>query len=216
MSKRKWPVVLLTVFMLVGCSGGESAGLETQEEKTVPAAALSAGSGQEADLEAAQVESSARVLAEEEILNAYQRAEEAYGWFDLQPLPDSGEITRIDGVDYRKVDAPGIQKMEDLRTYLRSLFSGELTERLLAAGGDRPLYREADGALYVCASGRNRDSGKGNMQIQINRLDETSYTVDVTMDLLSAGGETVGVECWSFPYAYVEGRWVFTDFRLVW
>ena len=54
------------------------------------------------------------------------------------------------------------------------------------------------------------------MQIQINRIDETSYTVDVTMDLLGAGGETMGVECWSFPYAYVDGRWVFTDFRLVW
>ena len=33
------------------------------------------------------------------------------------------------------------------------------------------------------------------MQIQINRIDETSYTVDVTMDLLGAGGETMGVEC---------------------
>jgi hypothetical protein len=24
-----------------------------------------------------------------------------------------------------------------------------------------------------------------------------------------------GLECWSFSYAYVDGRWVFTDFQLV-
>lgn len=216
MGRRKWPAMLLAALLLAGCSGGESAGSEIPEESTVPAAAMSAGYGQEADLEAAQVESSARALTEEEILDAYQRAEAAWGWFDLQPLPDNGETVRIDGADYRQVDVPGIQKLEDLRTYLRSLFSGELTEQLLAAGGSRPLYREIDGSLYVCAPGRSRNSGKGNMQIQINRIDETSYTVDVTMDLLGAGGETVGVECWSFPYAYVDGRWVFTDFRLVW
>ena len=216
MGRMKWPAMLLTVLLLTGCSGGESPGSEMPEEKAVPAADMAAGYGQEADLEAAQVESSARALTEEEILDAYQRAEVACGWFALQPLPDSGEIVQIDGVDYREVDVPGIQKMEDLRTYLRSLFSGELTEQLLATGGSCPLYREIDGSLYVCASGRSRNSGKGNMQIQINRIDETSYTVDVTMDLLGAGGETMGVECWSFHYAYVDGRWVFTDFRLVW
>ena len=76
----KWPAMLLTVLLLTGCSGGESPGSEMPEEKAVPAADMAAGYGQEADLEAAQVESSARALTEEEILDAYQRAEVACGW----------------------------------------------------------------------------------------------------------------------------------------
>ena len=45
---------------------------------------------------------------------------------------------------------------------------------------------------------------------------ETAYSVDVTVDLLDENGETVtGVECYAFPYEFVEDHWVFTDFRMV-
>ena len=48
------------------------------------------------------------------------------------------------------------------------------------------------------------------------RLEDGLYFINVTVDLLGEDRETVvGLESWSFPYAFVEDRWVFTDFRLV-
>ena len=50
----------------------------------------------------------------------------------------------------------------------------------------------------------------------MEQVGETAYAVNVAVDLLAEDRETVtGIECWSFPYEFVGGRWVFTDFALV-
>ena len=50
----------------------------------------------------------------------------------------------------------------------------------------------------------------------MERRDDGSYQVNVTVDLLDEEQLTVsGVECYSFPYRRENGRWVFTDFQLV-
>ena len=47
-------------------------------------------------------------------------------------------------------------------------------------------------------------------------MDDASYSVNVVVDLLGEDGQTVvGLESWSFPYVFLDDRWVFTDFRLV-
>ena len=52
--------------------------------------------------------------------------------------------------------------------------------------------------------------------MEADQLDEVSYSVNVMVDLLGEDGETiVGLESWSFPYAFVDDRWVLTDFRLI-
>lgn len=202
MGRRNFFPLLLSLFLTAGCAGGETAlSSETDVRDR-------AGNG----LTARQLESAPRPLTEEEVRTAYERAAEACGWFELSPLPDSGETVQTDGVTYRRVSAPGLEKVEDLRTYLRSLFSGEVTERLLASGG--PCYRDIGGALYVSAAGRPRDPGKGEVRVEVSLQDDAAYSVDVTVELLDNGG-AAGLECWSFPYALVDGRWVFTDFRLV-
>ena len=153
-------------------------------------------------------------ISQEEILSAYQRADAACGWFTLEPLPDSGERVTVDGTVYRKVKAEGMEELEDLRTYLNSVFSPELTERLLSGGP--PTYREIEGALYVTGQGRLRDPDKGSVQIEIEQVEAGSYLVNVTVDLLDRDGVTVtGLESWSFPYVYTGDRWVFTDFKTV-
>lgn len=214
MSKTRCTALLLAVLLLSGCAAGEETAPRSAAGPASSAAAQADG-GETEGLMAAEELAFSRELSEEEILAAYYRAEEACGWFSLSPLPDSGEVVDIDGVDYRRVDVPGMGKLEDLRTYLRGVFTSELTERLLAQGGDRPLYREVDGALYVSVMGRARAQGKGGTQIQVSEAEGGGYTVDVTVDLLDANGAVVGLECWSFPYAYVDGRWVFTNFTLV-
>ena len=51
--------------------------------------------------------------------------------------------------------------------------------------------------------------------MEAERLAEDLYSVNVMVELLAEdGGTVVGLESWSFPYAFVEDRWVFTDFRL--
>ena len=153
-----------------------------------------------------------------EVLSAYERAMTAYGWFELAPLPCGPEQEIVDGRLYRKVDYPGIEDMADLRTYLRVVFSPELTERLLEQG-DYPVYRDVDGALYAfdgTGPGRDRDSGKGAVEISVEQESEGAYSVEVSVELLdSARNAVIGVETYSFPYEFVEGSWVFTDFQMV-
>lgn len=167
-------------------------------------------------MSSSMVESSSRPLPETEILAAYELAQRIYGWFDLAPLPASGESTLLEGETCFRVDMEGVRSLEDLRTYLRGVFSQELTDRLLDGRTARIQYRNAGGVLYVSGEARERDPGKGQAWVETERVEENLYYVNVTVDLLAEDGETVvGLESWSFPYAFQEDRWVFTDFRLI-
>ena len=149
------------------------------------------------NMQVALVESAPLPLPEEEILEAYQRAQRIWGWFDLEPLPSTEEVSVINGSVYRKVDMEGLSDMDDLRAYARSVFSQELTDWLLE-GGNMPIQYQ-DG-----------------VQIETEQLEEGVYFVGVVVDLLDENRKNVvGLESWSFPYAFQDDRWVFTDFRLV-
>lgn len=191
--------VLLALFLLLvlaGCGGTAEAG--------------------ERELSDTDLEEAPRPLTQAEVRSAYDRAVTAYGWFDLSPLPCSQEQEMVDGWIYQKVDYPGIEDLADLRAYLRVVFSGELTEQLLTRG-ERPAYQDVDGALYAAAGiAREKESDKGTVSVEVEQESETAYAVDVTVELLDNTRSTViGVESYSFPYEFVEGNWVFTDFQLV-
>lgn len=219
MRNRSWMFLPLALLLLTGCAAGTTAtngnGAEmAQQVAEVDREAVPVSTG--GDMVAAQTESQARLLTEDEVLAAYDRAVDLYSWFDLAQLPSTEESTTVDGVSYRRVDYPGITDLEDLDAYLRGSFSEEVTARLLAIGGEHPLYREIDGVLYVAPSGRVRDTDKGEIRTQVEQVGETAYEVNVAVDLLAEDHETVtGVECWSFPYEFVGDRWVFTEFALV-
>lgn len=216
MEKTRCLPLLLTLCLLVllsGCARGTPAA-DGNAADDVPA--VQTAEGPEKELRAVQLELEARPLTEEAVLEAYDRAEEACGWFELSPLSYSGETVTVDGCVYNRVTARGMEDMEDLRTYLRSLFSEELTERLLETGGDRPLYREVEGSLYVIPGGRSRNVYRGAVKAEAEPNGDSGYLVSVSVELLDDDQCSVtGLECWSFPYTCVDGRWVFTDFRLV-
>ena len=207
---KKWICRWMLLFLLLPGCGGAPAPKAGEDAAFVPTPENGVG------LCATQLEAEPRPPMEEEILAAYYRAEEAYGWFDLAPLPSGGEAVRLTGAAYRRVDYPGMETMDDLRAYLRNLFSAELTDQLLSLGGSRPYYQDVDGALHVSFSGRDRDGGKGASRVEAVQLDSQTYSLEVSVELLdSTRTAVVGLECWSFSYAYVDGRWVFTDFQLV-
>lgn len=208
--KKQVCLWLLLLFLLPGCGRAAAPAPEETAPARTPETEADAG------LSATRLDAEPRPLMEEEILAAYYRAEEAYGWFDLTPLPSAGEALRLDGADYYQVDYPGIETLDDLRAYLRRLFSAELTDELLSLGGESPYYRDVDGALHVSFSGRERDDGKGASQVEAVQVDSQTYALEVSVELLNEERSAVaGLECWSFPYSYVDGRWVFTDFQLV-
>lgn len=196
-------IALLLMSLLTGCAA-------PAEE----AAPMSRAAPQ--NMQASLVESSARPLLEPEILAAYEQALRVYAWFDLSSLPVSEATAVVDGVTYRQVDMNGIENLEDLQTYLHGVFSQDLSDRLLDGETTRFQYRDVDGRLYVAGDRRDRDFGKGSIQVEAEQVDETSYSVNVMVDLLGEDGETVvGLESWSFPYSFVNERWVFTEFQLV-
>ncbi len=209
---RKSAAVLLAALLLTGCAA-------PSEEAASGAMSVSAARAQAApvkDMRSSLVESAARPLLEAEIFDAYERAQRVYGWFDMAPLPAGDETVLVEEKVYQRVEMEGIYELEDLRTYLRSVFSRELTDRLLDGETARIQYRDVEGALYVSGLARARNAGKGEERVEAEQLDEVSYSVNVMVDLLGEDGETiVGLESWSFPYAFVDDRWVFTDFRLI-
>lgn len=213
---KKICLLLCLALLLTGCAGREPAGDGSPAEAAPSGAETTAAETQGGDMSAARVEAAARPLTQEEILAAYDRAVGIYSWFELSPLEDTGEILATDGSLYRRVKHPGVENLDDLRTCLRSVFSEEVTERLLSGDGTAVRYREIDGALYVSGQGRSRASGKGSVSAQAEQQAEDVYSVSVAVELLDEDGVTVsGLECWAFPYAFVNGRWVFTDFHLM-
>jgi len=204
-------IAVLLILTLLGCAA--------PPEAEAPDASVSAARSERPEREsmrASMVEESARTLMEAEILAAYERAQQLYGWFDLAPLPTSDETAVWERETYHRVDLEGVETLEDLRTCLRSVFSRELTDRLLNGEAGRIRYRDIGGALCVSGIPREPDSGKRPSRVEAEQLEETVYSVNVLVDLMDEDREAVvGVESWSFPYVFEEDRWVFTEFCLV-
>lgn len=226
--RQRWLAAALLMFLLSGCGtvGEDPLGTEEpqqteQTEQTEPVHASSKTGDllveRSGALTAVQTEQSNRPLTQEEVLSAYDRAVTAYTWFDLTPLSSTGEPQTVDRRVYRKVERPGLSRMEELRAYLRTVFSEELTQRLLETGGETPLYRDIDGELWVAVNGgRRRDPNKGAVELRVAQESDTAYAVNVTVELLEDDRSTVtGVECYAFPYEWEGDRWSFTAFQLV-
>lgn len=202
--------VLLLALLMSGCAAPS----EAAEDRAAPADAPVQTASPE-NMSSSMVESTARPLSEAEILTAYEHAQLVYGWFDLAPLPTAEKTILLEGQVYTQVAMDNIADLEDLRTYLRSVFSRELTDTLLDGKTARIQYRDVNGALYTAGSARSPDAEKGGARIEVERLDDDSYSVNVIVDLLDESRENiVGLESWSFPYVFEGDRWVFTDFRL--
>ena len=71
-----------------------------------------------------------------------------------------------------------------------------------------------DGQGNLWTWGRNYYGELGN-----GSREDSSVPVKVMEDVaavsVSDGVTAAGLECWSFPYALVDSRWVFTDFHSV-
>ena len=155
--------------------------------------------------------------SDEEVLLAYEKAVEAYSWFDLTTMPlDYEDQQTVGELVYSRVDYEGIDTMADLRGYLKGIFSDGLVEQLLPAGSIQ--YVELDGVLYGLDGGRGTDITRGGESVQVLRDEDPSRCiVRVTVDHHDPEQDfaIVGSEIYDFPYEQVGDQWIFTDFSLV-
>ena len=154
---------------------------------------------------------------DEEILAAYQMAEEAYGWFVLAPPElDRTEQRMVGELTYCRVDDPRFSNLAELRGYLKTLFSDTLVDQLLPI--DDTQYVELDGVLYTIDGGRGADITKGEETVQVLRDEAPArYTVRVTVEVLDPEQDyaVTGTEEHDFLYEQVGDQWIFTTFSAV-
>lgn len=223
---KKW--LLLTVLLVMlsttaGCGEGPPAdGSNAAVSGTITEESAASGEAEAAStpasktMEASEVENDGAPLTDEEILTTYDRAVTAFSWFNLNPLPCNGETAAENGDVYYRVDYAGIGTLEDLKTYLRELFAEEIVQTLLPENTEMPLYRDVQGVLYELPFARGTDVHKGKITRTVEKISDTHYVVNVAVETLGEDLQTVtGIEYHAFPYEYINGRWVFTEFEMV-
>ncbi len=155
---------------------------------------------------------------DEAVLAAYRAAAEAYGWFDLTTLPlDHDAPAQGENGEYHPVSDPRFPTMESLRSYLKTLFSDEITDQLLPLEGIH--YRDIEGVLYAMDAGRGSDENTGpvtEMVVWPEESNDSLCLVRVTVELLWEDPDRPeGMRLYEFPYQKVGEKWVFTHFESI-
>lgn len=153
------------------------------------------------------------VPTDEEAKLAYEKAREAYSWFDLTTMNvDANSQKEYNGDIYMKVNQNGIQSLSDLEAYLRNIFSDEIVDSLLETN----RYIDIDGALYAIPADRGTNIFAGEEHHKIIRESDRKIIYEVTVDIMDENFEkVVDKEVYSFSYEFIEGKWIFTNFNLV-
>lgn len=127
------------------------------------------------------------------------------------------QVTQGD-LTYCRVSRSDLNNMDELRGYLKQLFSDEIVDPLLSTG----CFIETENGLYALPAGRGSDVTKGGVVLSVVRPPETpaQCLVRVEVELLSwpdgAGEPTVtGTQIYQFPYQKVGDKWVFTQFEAI-
>ena len=155
---------------------------------------------------------------DEEVLEAYSRAEEAWSWFTVAPPAlDHEDLLEREGRSYCRVNDPRFSTLAELRGYLKGLFSDRLVEELLPVGGGQ--FLEEEGVLYAVDGGRGTDLTRGAETVQVLRPEEgpDRVTVRVTVETLDPEADyaVTGEEVHDFTYERVGEKWIFTTFSAV-
>jgi len=151
-----------------------------------------------------------------EIEAAYQRAVEAYAWFDRESLPSDWEdqIEDENGWIYTRVDHESISTLADLQAHLHDIFTAEVVSGMFDRSGSN--YREFHGVLYTLGGERGWNITAGEETHEIIRESDTRIIYRVTVEILDVDTlETVvDTEVHEFVYELIDGQWLFSNFNL--
>ena len=232
---KRWIPVLALALLLAGC-GGQTEPAATPEGTACPSPTAAAPTATPAPTipptpcppatpspsptpaPARSPDPAPEGPTDQEVLEAYSRAEEAWSWFAIAPPAlDQEDILEWDGRSYCRVNDPRFSTLAELRGYLKGLFSDQLVEELLPIDGTQ--FIEEAGALYAVDGGRGTDLTRGAETVQVLRAAEGSgrITVRVTVETLDPEADyaVTGEETHDFTYERVGEKWIFTTFSAV-
>ena len=155
-------------------------------------------------------------LTEDEVVELYNKAKEAYGWFDLTTIPyDKEKYIEADGEKYFEVAQPGITSKKALADYLNGFFSDNITQGLMDISSYR--YVESKGKLYVLPMDRGTDIFKGAESYEVVRVSEKKIKLAVTVEIYEDPMQknVTGYKQYDFFLEFSDGRWRFKNFELV-
>ena len=163
------------------------------------------------------------ILDESSVHNAFKKALEVYGWFDLCSIDiDSSKAVTVNDTEYYKTVNSEVSSYNELRTLVYSLFSVETGDMLLKEGANDAPYIDINGDLYGKDFARGTDITKGEYTAEVEYLSNTSVLYKVRVEIIDfdehAGidnyRKVVGYEDYTYHYEYINNKWVFTDFSL--
>jgi len=155
-------------------------------------------------------------LTDNEVVDFYKKAKEAYGWFDLTTIPhDPEKYIEIDGVKYFEVIQPGITSKRALADYLNEFFTEEITEGLMTVSSNR--YVEQEGKLYVLPADRGTDIFKGAESYEVFRVSDREIKLTVTVEIYDDPEQrnVREYEQYDFFLEFSDNRWRFKNFESV-
>ncbi|MBE6687700.1 MAG: hypothetical protein E7588_00295 [Ruminococcaceae bacterium] len=153
------------------------------------------------------------------IQEKYAIAKEAYFWFEVNSLPpaehgvDINSIKEIDGLYYYKVGHDTIKSLSDLESYLKSIFSDEITARLMEEGKEK--YIDVEGELWAVDAQRGTDISVGNVIFTLqkkgdNKVVYSAHVEELDLETL----ETVGMKVYDYVYEKTPAGWRWTEFDI--
>ena len=160
-----------------------------------------------------------RILNETEFYSLFDKASEAWGWFYVGTMPLKGTpglpIVGIDtesGICF-EVDYEGIDTLEDLENYLKTIFSDDKVEGMLKSG----RYFDVDGKLcaYGMARGTNHSYGK-IAEVNKNIISGNKIEYTVSVEKLDYNYELEGYEEFTFVTEKSGDFWAFSEFPAWW
>lgn len=197
--------LLLVLCLLSGCSNASIAkigGADAPEETETAAVTIEAPD-------------------EEAVRNAFEKAKEVYGWFDLCSMDtDFSDKYTVGDWEYHRVVNDEVPTYDALRTLVYNLFDTATGDRLLDEDNEHPPYIDVDGVLYGLDGARGSDITKGDATMTVEYLNSTTIVCHVEVELIDFDEDAedyvkvVGSEQHDYHYQLVGNRWVFTDFSL--
>lgn len=155
-------------------------------------------------------------LTDDEVLELYNKAKEAYEWFDLTTIPyDSDKYIETDGGRYFEVVQPGINSKKALTDYFNKFFTDDITEGLMTASSIR--YIESGGKLYVLPADRGTDIFKGAESYEVDRVSDKQIKFTVTVEIYDDPDRknVIKHEQYDFFLELLGNGWRFKNFELV-
>ena len=154
---------------------------------------------------------------EQEALDAWQQAYKVFNLFDMHPLPTDGRGKKQVGyMIYYNVSDPNIKTMSALRSKMNTVFTSELTNRILTTSR---TYIDNGGYLYVAPAGRGTNIYAGKTTFKVIKEAPDKMTIQTITEILEDPRHNkmnvIKYDTKDFTYVKTLSGWRFANFTRI-